>query len=263
MTSLLSGASSAYDKNALGQWLKKHNTQIVISEAKAQNYKYLNDGDNHQRVSRIRILDNTSPRDADDVHTLPGFEGDIPVFLYTEPDTQIDMSRERLHREVFLCKYMSNNKIEDVRKNVNTLRPAGNLQDNDTMAHVISRVETELQLNAPAARPPFADIMLDPEMTQFDDSLSKLIFTPKGIRTSEEKMKSWVEKTGFSMTNWQEPDIVHIALHITQFNGQSLKESVTSPASTVFKDQMGVHALQSYLFRTRIESPLSCDAHST
>lgn len=91
--------------------------------------------------------------------------------------------------------------------------------------------------------------MLDPEMTEFDDSLSKLIFTPKGIQASDEKIKSWDAKSGFSIVNWQEPDIAHIALHVMQFNGQSLKESVTSPAITIFRDEMGIHALKSWLFR--------------
>lgn len=244
----LGGVSSIYNKGELRQWLKKYNRQKIMSEVKANNFAYLNNASYRQEVSRIRVLENASPRDSDDFQTLPGYDSKIPVFLYTEPHNQIEMSRERLHREIFLRKYLSDNRIEEVRKNVKTLRPAGNLQDNETMAYVISRVEAELQLNSSAARPPFVEIMLDPEMTEFDDSLSKLIFTSKGTKASEEKIKSWDVKTGFSILNWQEPDIAHIALHIMQFNGQSLKESATSPATTIFRDGMGIHALQSWLF---------------
>lgn len=252
--SCLKDASSFFNRGELRQWLKKYDWRKLMSEIKANNSAYLNGPSYRQEVSRIKIQENADPKDSDDSQTLPGYDGKIPIFLYTEPHSQIEMNRDRLHREIFLRKYMSDNKIKDVRKNVNTLRPAGNLQDNETLAYVISRVETELQLNSSEARPPFADIMLDPEMTKFDDSLSKLIFTPKGIQASEEKMKSWAEKTGFSMTNWQEPDIVHTALHIMQLNGQSLKQSVTSPASTVFRDRMGIHALQSWLFRMNTKS---------
>ncbi len=91
--SFLSGASSAYDKSELWHWLKKHNTRIVISEVKTQNITLLNDAANHQRVSRIRIIENASPRDSDDVQELPGYEGNVPVFLYAEPSTQIEMGR--------------------------------------------------------------------------------------------------------------------------------------------------------------------------
>lgn len=245
----LGGVSSIYNKDELRQWLKKYNRQKIMSEVKANNFAYLNDASYRQEVSRIRVLENASPRDSDDFQTLPGYDSKIPLFLYTEPHSQIEMSRERLHREIFLRKFLSDNKIEELKKNVTTLRPAGNLQDNETLAYVISRVEAELQLSSSVARPPFADIMLDPEMTEFDDSLSKLIFTPKGIQASDEKMKSWEEKSGFSIVNWQEPDIAHIALHVMQFNGQSMKESVTSPAITIFRDGMGIHALKSWLFR--------------
>lgn len=245
----LSGISSIFNRGELRQWLKKYNWQKIMPEVKANNFAYLNDASYRQEVNRIKVLENASPRDPDDFQTLPGYDSKIPIFLYTEPHSQIEINRERLHREIFLRKYLSDNRIEELKKNVTTLRPAGNLRDNETMAYVISRVEAALLLSSSVARPPFADIMLDPEMTEFDDSLSKLIFTPKGIQASEEKMKSWEEKSGFSIVNWQEPDIAHIALHVTQFNGQPLKESVTSPAITIFRDEMGIHALKSWLFR--------------
>jgi hypothetical protein len=247
--SCLKDVSSFFNRGELRQWLKKCNWQKLMFEVKANNSAYLNDPSYRQEVSRIKVQENAGPRDPDDFQTLPSYDSKIPIFLYAEPHTQIEMSRDRLRREIFLHKFMSDNNIEEVRKNVSIMRPTGNLRDNETMAYVISRVEAELQLNSSVARPPFADIMLDDEMTEFDDSLSRLKLTPKGTQASEAKIKSWDVKSGFSIVNWQEPDIAHIALHVTKVNGQSLKESVTSPAITIFRDGMGIHALQANLFR--------------
>lgn len=137
----LTGVSSIFNRGELRQWLKKYNWQKIMSEVKANNFAYLNDASYRQEVSRIRILENVGPRDSDDFQTLPSYDSKIPVFIYTEPHNQIEMSRERLRREIFLRKFLSDNRIEEVRKNVTTLRPAGNLRDNETMAYVISRVE--------------------------------------------------------------------------------------------------------------------------
>ena len=74
----------------------------------------------------------------------------------------------------------------------------------------------------------------------------ELRFTPRG----KEILKQTESRELISsISNWGDPNIAQVALHVSKFKGQSPKDSVTAPSITIFRDEMGIHALQAKLFR--------------
>jgi hypothetical protein len=244
--STMTAITSAFNRGKLAQGLRKYNWQKILPEVVANNSIYLNNAEYQQRIDRIIILDNTSTTEPDDSQRIPGYDRETPVFLYTMPGAVQEISRQELQREMFVRQLLSESNIDAVRSTLRTSSTWSHLSESDPLVHVINRAEVELKLHM-RAWPSFADIMLNPEMSEFiPGTPPKLKFTPKGIETSE---KTQSRELGFSILNWGEPNIAQVALHVSQSKEQPLKDTVTSPATTIFKDEMGIHALQAKLFR--------------
>jgi hypothetical protein len=243
--------TSAFNRGKLAGGLKKHNWQKIVPEVVANNSSYLNNTRYQQRINRINILDNTSTTEPDDSQRIPGYDREIPVFLYTRPDIERKLSRQELQRELTVRQLLCEQNIDSVR---NTLRMSpvwGHLQENDVFVHVINRVEIEVKLHM-KAWPSFADILLNPEMAEFNPGTPPEIkFTPKG---KEILKQTESRELIFSISTWEEPNIAQVALHVNKFKGQSPKDSVTTPSLIIFKDEIGIHVLRSQLFRVRTAS---------
>ncbi len=238
--------TSAFNRGELAQGLKKHNWQKILTEITAKNPTYLNNVSYRQRINRIKILDKLTTEGPDDFQRITGYPREIPVFLYTSPDTTREVSKQEIQRELFVRQLLGEDNIKQVR---NTLRMSpfwGHLQENDAFVHVINRAEIEIKLHM-NVWPSFADILLNPEMAEFNSGPPpKIIFTSKGeeiLRQTESR------ELAFSITTWEEPNIAQLALHVNTFKGQFPKDSVTTPSITIFRDEMGIHALRSKLFR--------------
>jgi hypothetical protein len=245
-SSIMPAITSAFNNAKLEEVLKKHNWQKILREVTANNSSYINTEEYQHRISRIKIVDIVSLDKPDDSQRIPGYQREIPVFLYAEPDIERELSKQELQRELTVRRLLCEQNIDSVR---NTLRMSpvwSHLQENDLLVHVINRVEIEIKLHM-KAWPSFADILLNPEMAEFNPEASPEIkFTPKGKKILKQTES---RELIFSISNWGDPDIAQVALHVRKFNGQSPKDSVTAPSVTIFKDEMGTHALQAKLFR--------------
>ena len=235
-----------FNRGELNQGMKRHNWPKIISEVRVNNLNYLKDVSCHQIIKRVKTRDNMDPKVPDESQALPGFACEVPVFLYTEPDVQWEISKKQLQREMFVRRMLCEGNIDSVRNTLKTSPAWGHLHENNTFVHVINRIEVELKLDM-RVWPSFADIMLNPEMSEFiPGPPPELKFTPKG----EEILKQTGSRELISsISNWGEPNIAQVALHVSKFKGQSPKDSVTSPAITIFRDEMGIHALRAQLFR--------------
>lgn len=245
--------ASSWNSGKLFHTLKRNDWHKIVLEIKEKNITYLNNSSYWQRINRFKFLDKSNAEDPDQFQTLPDYTCQIPIFLYTEQDTNVETSRLKLQREMFARQLLSENNIDAVRNALKTSPSWSHINENDAFVHVINRVETELKLNSRAFEPSFSDIMLNPEMSEFIPGPPPVLkLTPKGLEASGQAKSH--QELGFSISNWGEPDIAHVALHIKRFESQSPKESVTSPAITVFRDEMGIHTLQSRLFSCRTSS---------
>jgi len=234
------------------QELKKHDWQKIVSEVKANNFTFLTDSSYRQELNRIRILDNTSPKDWDDVTILPGFGKTIPVFLYTMPNTNVEMSRDHLQRQVCVRQWLLGNQIDAVKNIVRAL-PGWERSDRVTI-EVIGRLVAELMLGLRTPQPSFADVMLNPKNAELiPGPIPTLNPNSEGVKALERLLKS-TTKLRLNITNWGGPDVAQVTLHVIQSENQPLKDSVTSPAITIFKDEMGIHTLPAQLFRIRTTS---------
>lgn len=250
-TSTMSEITHAFNKRELALGLKKHNWQKILSEITAKNSAYLNDKSFHQRINRIKILDNQTIKDPDDFQEITGYTKEIPVFLYTSLDTTREFSKQEIQRELFVRQSLGEGNIETVRKAFKTTSAWGYLNENDVFIHVINRAEVELKLKM-QAWPSFSDIMLNQEMSEFvPGPPPELKYTPKALELLRNHHS---RDLGFCVFNWGEPDIAHITLHLNQSKTQSYKDSVTSPTSTIFRDDMGFHTLVAWLYRVNTTS---------
>lgn len=243
-SSIMQAITSASNSGKLEEGLKKYNWQKILLEVTTNSSSYLTAEYQH-KINRINILDIVGPEEPDDSQRISGHEREIPVFLYAAPDMERKLSRQELQREMGVRLLLCEDNINSVR---NTLRtsPWGHLQENDAFVHVINRAEVEIKLYM-KSWPSFADIMLNPEMAEFiPGPPPELRFTPRG----KEILKQTESRELISsISNWGDPNIAQVALHVSKFKGQSPKDSVTAPSITIFRDEMGIHALQAKLFR--------------
>jgi hypothetical protein len=150
-----------------------------------------------------------------------------------------------LQREIFVSQQLARDNIESVRSTLRNSPAWGNLDENDEFMHVINRAEVEIKLYM-KSWPSFADIMLNPEMAEVTPGPpSELKFTSKG---KEILKQAGPRELKSSILNWGDPNIAHVALHVSKFKGQSPKDSVTAPSITIFRDKIGIHALRTKLF---------------
>jgi hypothetical protein len=238
-----------FREHKLGRALKSENWNKLVSEIRADNSRYLRDVAYQEEVKRIRITDRLSPEEPDDFQRFPGFEGKVPLYLYTSLNKPLSFSREQLNRELAVRQILFNGCFEDVYKKI--------AQDNDRLAedipliHTIARVEAELWMDYDRQKMlSKTNICLDPALTEFALEPSP-IFTAT-LRGSELGKSIEDEKMGFSIKSWNEPNIVQITRHVYRENATD-KETAVSPAITIFRDEMGLHTLSTEIIRINTE----------
>jgi len=244
--SIMPTITSAFNSGKLEESLKKHNWQRILSEVTANSSGYLAER-YRERINRITILDiMDDPEKPDDSQRIAGYEREVPVFLYAGQGAERRLNKQELQRELTVRQLLCEQNIDSVRNTLRTSPFWGHLQENDAFVHVINRTEIEIKLQM-KAWPSFADILLNPEMADFNPGPPPEIkFTSKG---KEILKQTESRELIFSISTWEEPNIAQIALHVNKSKGQSPKDSVTAPSATMFKDEMGMHVLQAKLFR--------------
>lgn len=238
-----------FREHKLGHALKSENWNKLVSGIRANNVRYLQDVAYKEEVKRICITDNLSPEEPDDFQRYPGFEGKVPVYLYTSSNKPLSFSREQLNRELAVRQTFFDGCFEDVYKKIS--------QDNDRLAedipliHTIARVEAELWMDYDRQKMPSkTNICLDPALTEFTLEPSPTFIAT--LRGSELGKTIEDEKMGFSIRSWNEPNIVQITRHIYRENATD-KETAVSPAITIFRDEMGLHTLPTEIIRINTE----------
>jgi len=249
---------SAFNNRQLEKILKKSNWRQIISEVIVNNYSYLSNDVYKQPISRIHVLDIPDPKQPDDNQRFPGYKYDIPVFLYSEPEVERKLNRQELVREMVVRQSLCDANFDYAKNCVMQSPTWTNMNENAPFIHVINRVEIELKLFM-RARPSFADIFLDPEMSELiPGPPTNIKFTQKG---QELYTKTQTRELMFSLSNWGDPNIAQVVLHVIEGERKSPKDSVTAPSIIIYKDEMGIHALPTKLFRVD-EASLSIEGQS-
>lgn len=246
--SILGKVIGHFRKSEPSKGIRKHDWHEFVSEIRAQNHLYLGDRSCWHDIRRMKVVDNAGPKIPDEFQVDGCFVHGIPVFVYTDLGEERVQSRLDLQREIFVTRLVADNNIESV---VNAIRnsPAwGNLDESDEFVHVINRAEVEIKLHMRSS-PSFADIMLNSEMAEFiPGPPPDLRFTSKGEAMLRQTASRQIMS---SVSNWGDPNIAQVALHVSRSRGQSPKDSLTAPSITVFRDELGIHALRATLFRSR------------
>jgi hypothetical protein len=256
----ITGLSPSHDNRLntveLAKELKNVSWAKLFSEVRANNVRLLSRSSLWQPMKRVTVVGNDDPAEPDDADRFEGFETKLPIFIYTNPGNALGFDSDRLHREVLLRHMLAKESLEMMRSTL-----AGNplmfewLHDMQ-LAEILSRAQAELLMNSEEARPPVVHLVLNPDM-------SELILGPGPQLRPKPKwelerhrlkpaMKSW-----YSETNWDDPNILQIILHVGESTAMTSPEaiagSVTSPAVTIVRDELGVHTLVTYLFHISTE----------
>lgn len=227
------------------QWVKNHDWHRFVSEIRSSNTS-LNDPSGRHPISRVSITDRASPNEPDQMtgptEIIPG----APVFIYTDPFTERLQSKSDLVREIFVRQYLAEKNIDSVRSAVKTSPLLVNLDENSQFVDVINKAVVEIKLHM-HSHPSWGDLFLNAEVTEFSSGPPlEFTFTPKG----KEMSAHWPSRElGVAITNWGEPNIAQVTVHVPKFKEQSPKDSVTTPSVAIFKDSLGIHMLRSELFR--------------
>jgi hypothetical protein len=269
LSSAMTDITIAFNSGKLEKNLKNYSWQKIMSEVNAHNSNFLDGVKYQRRINRSNIIDRTDATKADNYQQISGYQREIPVFIYFGPDEQRKLTQRELERELVARQLLCQENIDYVRDSIKTSTAWFHLDENDTFIHVINRTEVEIKLKM-NSWPSFTDLLLDPEMAEYSPGPPPgMKFTPKGVDLFE---KTKPRELLFGLLNWGEPDIAQVSLHVRIKKEQSPKNSVTAPSATIFKDEMGIHVLQSKLFRvdTSIftlergsDSPVLLDALST
>jgi len=240
--------SKGFGEHKLGRALKSEKWNKIVSEIKASNTKCLQDISYRNAISRICITDNLRPEEPDDFQEFPGFEGKIPVFLYSSPDTQLSLSREQLNRELSLRLAFFDHCFELVYGGMTKNRHWMTLPKNHPFIHTIARVEAELEIDYDKQKTiSITNCLLDPALSDFTLKPSPTwTATAKG---SEIGKLIENQKTSFSIINWDEANIALVTQRVFYNENASYKDTVISPAIMVFRDEMGIHTMPTEIFR--------------
>lgn len=257
---------SHFRKGELSGGIEKHDWREFVSVIRAENSLLLADRSCWHGIDRIRVVDNADARTPDEIQADAGYRHGIPVFVYADLGEQRVLGRLELQREMFVARLIAEDNLESVVNAMANSPVWASLDRRDEFVHVINMAEVEAKLHM-RSRPSFAEIMLSPEMSEFiPGPPPELRFTPKGEAVLRETGSRQIMS---SVSNWGDPNIAQVALHVSRFGEQSPKDSLTAPSITIIRDELGIHSLRAKLFRShglsissRTESaePLCLDA---
>jgi len=208
------------NKKRLDQAL--HNTQWAdfVADVRANSTMYLNNPSFHHPLRRIEVKDRSNLLESDDETPSNSHDGIDPVFLYTSVDNEITYSRAQLRRELAARSTVADRSLDIIQNEAIGSMVHGKTWLEQDCIQALSRAEAELLLNTRYN-------ILDPEI---HEALLE-------IRTGSEPDQF------FKFTQWGEPNIVQILLYCGE-----KANIIASPTITIINDEIGVHALPTYLF---------------
>ena len=255
-------STQPFDWKGLLQRISKVNWSNIVPQVESSNTAYLTNSAHCQKVSRLKITDNFSPKEPDDFNTIAEYPTKVPVFIYLLANDNLRMSRNDLERELGLRLQFSLENRRATRDNLRILTGADVISDYDPFVGVLARVEAELRINSETRqtdRITLSNLLLNPKMSEFvTEPNHAWKMTPKG---QEETKKILPAASGSTISNFGEVNIVHIAFHVGQSQGKSLKDTVVSPSIFIFKDKMGIHTTPTHLFRIHTDSFIRVKVH--
>lgn len=244
----LDSLHSSFTRGNLKRELEKGSWPGLVSEVRTSSLPYQHQSSLLQPLKRAHVIGNEDPTKPDGLAVLEGCDNKIPVFIYTSPDEELELDMEQLHREMVVRGMLSQQLLKLIEDTVRKMPDAGDWHKDKGFMQVISRVEAELELNSEAARPPMAELLLNPQNTQLIlEPEVTLKLTAEGER-ARQYLRERPLQSGFSISDWGDPNIAQVVLRVGERENMTSPQSVTSPAITIIKDELGIHTLPAYLF---------------
>jgi hypothetical protein len=229
----------SYNKGTLKQELKKGKHDKLLREL--PNIAIASESFNCPLV-RINTSGSNNSPEPDDIEKTTG----EPVFIYSSPENRLQIDKDQFRRGMIVRGILAEQSKEIMQGELLNKGAEHEWLIDPIFTRVVSRVEAELFMSNRVARPYSIDLLLDPDK-------SDLVWEPEPEIRLKPEWESEAQKarqspsSWFSQTNWAEPDIVQVILHVDDPKNQ-LPQFVTSPAVTIFRDELGYHALTTHLF---------------
>ncbi len=237
---------SAFNKGILKQELSNRIWAHLVTRVKEDSLSHLKEFSLLQSLKRAQIIGNDNYAKPDYLEPMRGCE--IPVFIYTSPGNELKIDKEIYYRELLLRKMYCDHEetirlIDDL---VKTLPAAEDWLKDQALMQTIGNVEFELLMGSEITKLEIAELILDPKKTDLvrGPQADRIELRPEG-RGALEHLGSQA-KSCFSISNFGEPNLAQIVLHL----GEPERESLGAPlaAMTIIRDELGIHTLPTYLF---------------
>lgn len=246
--SRISRLHSCFAKGKLKRELKKGFWTSFVTQVRENSSSYLRQPSLLQPLRRAQVTGNEHAINPDALETIRGFENKVPVFIYTNPDSELKLDKEQLHRELLIRNMLAKECLKLIEDTVRSSPSGQQWRKDKAFMHTMSRVEAELQLNSEVVIAPMAKLLLDPDKAELIlEPEVMLELTPEGEKAIQNIDEPSL-KSCFCITDWGEPSTAQIVLHVGELENLMSPESATSPAITIIKDELGIHTLPAYLF---------------
>ena len=239
--------------------LQENAFKALISSIIKGNLENLSDILLVQSLKRIQFTDNDNSYESNSIeeHLFSGRREPVPVYIYTFLNNSTRYDKESFDRELAIRLYLENNTKSEIPQMLRQYPKAEIWANEPHTLEVLCRIEAEFILKYDPQWKSIAKLMLDTHKFQYiRPHTFKVLPSGKASLDSISNQKN--EKSGSGYNNLGEPNIMQIYFNVGDPSNWGTKQSLRSPAITVFNDAFGPHTLATHLFAVDISDyPLS------
>jgi len=243
---------NSYNNGDIEFEVRKPIYKEFVAQVMSDSISYLGHSSLSQPLRRAHFIDNYNIVNPDNLappcsrHKVP-----LPAFIYTFPHNELEFDKQRFERTLYLRHYIGEQYRPALEKMYEVRTEAQHwLNDRGWMLETISCAEAELlKLHDPFWKE-FTEEFLEKGkvFVHVNDPTFPHDFKGKESRLELEQST----KQYFSIGSWGEHNIAQIIMHVGEQQRVSLPDerhgSMRSPGVTVFRDELGIHTLPTYLF---------------
>jgi len=223
--------------------LKSSAVQNYLAQIINGNLQYILEPPHRLELRRIISSYDILRADDTDIHLL-GNKEEIPVFFYTNKDSNLAIMKGDLPREIALRRWLAGQQQQVITKTSEQNR----WRNDPSLVDVVSRVEAELIFRFDPYYENMFRIMLDQNKFDFEYSPAPTFKLRPGYTNYEEELDESNKQASGCHYICINPQMILVIFFVGQSAQRLSPHAIKSPGITIFNDDFGINTLPSYLF---------------